>query len=198
MNKAYLTFLLYVCIFAGLFFIVQNKYKFVVVDGNSMMSSYKHGDLLLIEYPTELKQGDVIVFWNDTLNRYLIKRIVAVQGDVVEYTDKDVYINGRKLDDSYVYNQSFVVYASAKPELVQDEHVYVLGDNRSNSLDSRYPEVGEVDFDEIIGVVNCNVSASTHLPASTLRSILNTVLCTMLVLYLLNNNVYSNQTKDKK
>ena len=103
--------------------------------------------------------GDIIVFKSDldktdgTGKKLLIKRVIGVEGDVITIENGTVYRNGKPLTETYVAGQE--TYANdgfeVKDFRVEDDQVFVMGDNREVSLDSRSPEVGTVDESRIVG-----------------------------------------------
>lgn len=124
-----------------------------MVDGSSMEPSLHSGERLLVSkldyrwrQPHRL---DVVVF-HYPLNPRLrfIKRVVGLPGEVVAIHDGGVYVNGRLLGEPYLADETYGTFGPAK---VPAGHLFVLGDNRANSKDSRYPEVGMVDRREIVG-----------------------------------------------
>ncbi len=82
-----------------------------------------------------LKRGDVVVFKSEELNMILVKRLIGLPGDNIHIEQNgDVYVNGEKLQEDYVENQSKSYGDYAVPEGC----FFFLGDNRANSFDSRY------------------------------------------------------------
>ena len=130
----------------------------VEVDGSSMNSTLVHGDLLLVDKLAKPDRGDVIVF---TLNdKAYIKRVVAIEGDVVRIEGGNLYV--KESGDSnfklvsydgvvgrtyYQNNSTFTL-----EWVVQPDCFYVLGDNRENSVDSR--SFGEINIELVNGVVH--------------------------------------------
>lgn len=103
------------------------------------------------------QQGDVVVFRfpKDRSIDY-IKRVIGTPGDTVEIRDKKVYVNGKPIDDPHAYiSSSTILNAKASPRdnfgpvLVPDDRIFVMGDNRDNSYDSRF--WGFVDQRDILG-----------------------------------------------
>lgn len=106
--------------------------------------------VIYLFHPPE--RGDIIVFEPPvTSEKPYIKRVIGVPGDTVEIkTDGYVYINGERLEEPYIQGPITECTTSVcNPVTVEDGHVYVLGDNRRNSSDSRI--FGVVDVDDIIG-----------------------------------------------
>lgn len=110
------------------------------VDGPSMEPSLYTGERLLVDkvsyrlHPPQ--RGDIVVFANPTDPREdYIKRVVAVPGDQVELRLGKLYVNGQPISEGHVYQDGVSTYG---PQLVPPGHVFVLGDNRPNSRDSRF------------------------------------------------------------
>lgn len=103
--------------------------------------------------------GDIIVFKSDldktdgTGKKLLIKRVIGVEGDVMTIEDGNVYRNGELLDEPYIHGQATL--ADEGMDIVDmeigDDELFCMGDNRQVSLDSRSPEVGNVDEDAVVG-----------------------------------------------
>jgi len=110
------------------------------------------GDNLIIEKISPklglLKRGDIIVFKLENENRQLIKRLIALEGDKVEFRDGKVYVNGEAVDDSYL-GEGVVTEADDKVVVVPEGHVFVLGDNRQHSKDSR--DLGPISEKSVSG-----------------------------------------------
>ncbi len=107
--------------------------------------------------PKNIKRGDIIVFaYPEDPRREFYKRVVAIGGDVIEAVDREIYINGTRIDEPYVLHTETTIlpaHASKRdnfgPITVPENSVYVLGDNRENSHDSRF--WGFVDEEAIRG-----------------------------------------------
>ena len=103
--------------------------------------------------------GDIIVFKSDldktdgTGKKLLIKRVIGVEGDKMTIQDGNVYRNGELLDEPYVHGQE--TYADEGMDIVDlevgEDELFCMGDNREVSLDSRSPEVGNVEEDSVVG-----------------------------------------------
>jgi len=111
-----------------------------LVQGSSMEATLHDGERLLVNKLAyrfgEPKQGDIIVFrYPKDPSRDFIKRVIAVPGDTVEISEGQVLLNGAPLDEPYVRHFS---YDSMGPLQVDEGEVFVLGDNRTNSDDSRF------------------------------------------------------------
>ena len=133
-------------------------FRIVVVNGSSMYETLKHGDYLLLLsniFYQEPEQGDIVVVSKKSFDNGapIVKRVIATEGQTVDidFEAGIVYVDGVALDEPYTYtlttNQGGVQF----PLTVFDGFVFVLGDNRNNSRDSRYPEIGLIDQREIVG-----------------------------------------------
>lgn len=118
-------------------------------DGDSMEPTYYDGDELIL-YKTQLvNRGDVIVVWCDDLRQYVLKRVVGTAGDVIHIDTSGLTVNGSLLYESYVKSNSWMTNQTAIDIIVPDNTVYVLGDNRVISYDSR--KCGPISTDNILG-----------------------------------------------
>ena len=132
--------------------------RIVIVNGDSMFRTLAHGDwLLLINNPVcgELEQGDVVVA---SLNRFrggdaIVKRVIATEGQVVDidFVAGVVYVDGEALEEPYTNTATNLAEGMRFPLVVEDGCVFLMGDNRNESMDSRDPEIGLVDIREILG-----------------------------------------------
>ena len=126
-----------------------------VVSGNSMYPSLKDKDYLLINRiayrVTKPSYGDIIVFKSDIQgHKKLIKRIVALEGDRLQIENGKLYINDVILNESYLASK----YTPGKVNTtIPNGFIFVLGDNRNHSLDSRFSEIGFIDIHDILGKV---------------------------------------------
>lgn len=131
-------------------------YQLMLVQGDSMAPSYSSWQLLMIDKnPGTLERNDVIAFHSDGLKAVLLKRIVAVPGDTVDIQDGTLYINGEPEKASP--SQETLPGDIGLPAVLGDGEYFVLGDNRSQSTDSRHSTVGIVQRDDILGVAVPNL-----------------------------------------
>ena len=136
-------------------FVAQNS----TVYGSSMAPTLENGEMLLmnkfIYRFTEPQRGDIIVFTYEDPRQgeeYLIKRVIGLPGDTIEIMDGMVYINGTAYDESKYLEMSTDIKGDVEyPFLVPENSYFVLGDNRANSKDSRFSEVGAVPKEQIVG-----------------------------------------------
>lgn len=83
------------------------------------------------------ERGDIVTFWSEELDRVLVKRVIGLPGETVSIKDGFVYINGGKLDEDYL-PVSGITQSEKTAFEVPAGHIFVMGDNRTGSLDSRY------------------------------------------------------------
>lgn len=124
----------------------------VKVDGSSMNPTFTDGNFLFASryyFTEEYDHGDVVVFNSPTLGRALIKRVIGVPGDTVKIENGEVFVNNEKITEPYINNPPLETLEVT----VTDGHYFLMGDNRQNSLDSRFELVGLIPYDEIMGKV---------------------------------------------
>ena len=136
--------------------------KLAVVNGSSMYPTMEHGDLLVVRLIAyEPQRGDVVVIDAPEGSRMagekIVKRIIALGGDTVEvdYDGNCVLVNGEALDEPYLnYAEADPMeeYFSGDAFTVPAGFVYVLGDNRNHSGDSRDPTIGLIPEENVLGI----------------------------------------------
>ena len=131
--------------------------RLIGVDGHSMVPTLQDGDRLLVLNSMlcgGYEPGDVVVLRKETfLATPIVKRVIAAGGQVVDidFNSGIVYVDGQRLHEDYVNEQTFLEEGTAFPLTVPEGSVFVLGDNRNHSNDSRDARLGTVDERYIIG-----------------------------------------------
>lgn len=140
-------------------FLITQFIKPTLVRGESMYSTLEEGDYLIINRMAykfgEPERGDIIVFksnlqQDDGTSKDLVKRVIGVGGDTVKIENSKVYVNGTELDEPYIDDE---ITEGNVDTVVPEGTVFVLGDNRDISLDSRYDQVGFINESDILGKV---------------------------------------------
>lgn len=130
-------------------------FRVVGVDGDSMNPTLNNGDWLAVSGGIiKPERGDIVVVtqpWER--NVPIIKRVIAVENDVVDidFVNHLVYINGEVIDEPYILEPTRLQYDMQFPLTVDEGCVFVMGDNRNDSLDSRSTQIGLVDERYILG-----------------------------------------------
>ena len=134
-------------------------FRSVSVNDYSMKPTLYDGDRLLVScINMEYRRGDVVVITHpDMVNEPLIKRIIAVEGDVVDidFADGVVKINGDVIQESYIAAPTTKMSDVAFPVTVPEGCVFVMGDNRNDSFDSRSSRLGFADTRYLLGKAQC-------------------------------------------
>ena len=131
--------------------------RFVGVDGSSMEPTLSDGDWLVVSaINKEIEIGDIIISTEpNSFNEPLVKRVIAKGGQTVDidFMTGTVYVDGQALDEPYIKERTHTSEGVAFPLTVPEGTLFLLGDNRNNSSDSRSPMVGCVDERYVLGVV---------------------------------------------
>jgi signal peptidase I len=127
------------------------------VDGTSMLQTLHHEDRVIMwSLLYKPVRGDIVIIKTSSYgDKPLVKRVIAVGGDTVDinFDTGDVTVNGVVLDENYINEPTRNELNFKGPVTVPDGHIFVLGDNRNRSLDSRSDSVGYVDVRNVLGKV---------------------------------------------
>ena len=139
-------------VFVILLVTMRILFNWYLTDGNSMSPTIEDGDILFgLKFHKELETGDVIIAKQkgyDGLEVSVVKRLIAKEGDIVEIINNKVYVNGEVLDEPYLQEAMITSDISL---VVEEGSVFVLGDNRNSSYDSRKAElIKESDIDGLV------------------------------------------------
>ena len=127
------------------------------VQGPSMRQTLQQGDRLLVLNSLlvrEYNAGDIVIARKDTFSDDpIVKRIIAVGGQTVDidFTSGTVYVDGEALEEDYINDRTYTFEGTEFPLVVPEGSVFLMGDNRNMSTDSREPRIGTVDTRYLIG-----------------------------------------------
>ena len=149
----------FILILTILFAVIINKYIFARADieGTSMLNTLHDRDITFVEKLSPMarvvKRNEIIIFNSRNENNDLfIKRVIGIAGDKIQIKNGKVYINGNIASEPYLTNNTITTsgpFIGNRVYTVPKDYVFVLGDNRSNSTDSRF--FGPVNIDDIKG-----------------------------------------------
>lgn len=133
-------------------------FRIIVVSGGSMRMTLLDGDYLLLLNNTFYhtpQQGDVVVISKESFDngKPIVKRVIATEGQTVDidFENGIVYVDDTALAEDYINAPTTVNGGVSFPLTVAQGCIFVLGDNRGISKDSRYPDVGQIDKREVLG-----------------------------------------------
>lgn len=149
-----------------------------VVDGESMTPTLQDGNKLIVNkigyQIVDFDRFDVIVFHANEEEDY-VKRIIGLPGDQIEYKNDQLFVNGKKVNEPYLtkhhnqaltrrFTEDFTLAEKTGVEIVPEGKLFVLGDNRLGSNDSR--QFGFIDVDQVVGKVNLRYWPLDHMDVS--------------------------------
>lgn len=128
------------------------------VDGHSMLNTLQHGDRLLVlnsMFYHDYQYGDIVILRKDGVfdNDPIVKRVIATGGQTVDidFNEGIVYVDGEALEEDYIREPTYTAEGTEFPLTVPEGSIFVMGDNRNGSSDSRDYRLGTVDTRYVIG-----------------------------------------------
>ncbi|NMA96057.1 MAG: signal peptidase I [Clostridiales bacterium] len=128
-------------------------FEVILVDGHSMAPTIDERDRIIVikltKYFSKPKKGDIVIFKNpDNMKLNYVKRVIGLEGDKVQITEGQMLVNDVALDEDYISEPAFTDFDS---HIVPKDTIFVLGDNRNLSRDSRDPSIGFIPLKNIVG-----------------------------------------------
>ena len=149
-----------ICMLVAVMAVLMLFLRIIVVDGPSMERTLLNGDYMLLVsnmFYKEPKHGDVVVVSKQAYDngKHIFKRVIATEGQTVDidFNEGVVYVDGVAQDEPYTKTLTTLKEGTAFPLVVEEGKVFVMGDNRNNSKDSRSTQIGQVDKREVLGKV---------------------------------------------
>ena len=147
-----------VCVVLATVLVFTLVVRIVRVEKQSMRETLQNGDILLTvnrHLAGELKAGDIVVIKKEYFEdgKPIVKRIIATEGQTVDidFDAGGVDVDGQALEEDYIRESTYLDEGLEFPITVPEGCLFLLGDNRNNSMDSRYPDLGPVDVRCVIG-----------------------------------------------
>lgn len=136
--------------------------KLAIVSGSSMYPTLHHRDVLVVWMLDDSPEnGDIVVVNTDEngimAGEKIVKRVIATEGQTlrIDYEENAVYVDGSRLEEDYINHAEddpMLAYYDDVELTVPEGHVYVMGDNRNHSMDSRDVNIGMVAKEDILGI----------------------------------------------
>ena len=149
-----------ICMLVAVMAVLMLFLRIIVVDGPSMERTLLNGDYMLLVsnmFYKEPKHGDVVVVSKQAYDngKPIVKRVIATEGQTVDidFNEGVVYVDGVAQDEPYTKTLTTLKEGTVFPLVVEEGKVFVMGDNRNNSKDSRSTQIGQVDKREVLGKV---------------------------------------------
>ncbi|MBR3640857.1 MAG: signal peptidase I [Oscillibacter sp.] len=131
--------------------------RLIGVDGHSMLPTLQHQDRLLVLSPLisdRYRAGDIVIVRKQTfMTDPIVKRVIATEGQTVDidFSAGVVYVDGTPIEEEYINEPTYKAEGTAFPLTVPEGSIFVMGDNRNHSNDSRDSRLGTVDTRYVIG-----------------------------------------------
>lgn len=135
------------------------------VVGGSMESTLQNGDWLITTRQSEYEYGDIVIITQPNVhNEPLIKRVIATEGQTIDinFTSGQVMVDGKEINEPYIKELTHTSYDVKFPLVVEEGKVFVMGDNRNHSSDSRDSGVGQIDTRYILGKARFRILPFGH------------------------------------
>lgn len=147
MKKKYLFLGLFFLFIFSLYVFLSSLFFRIEIPSRSMLPTLKTKEQLLVQRYTKWERGDILVFYSEEEQQYLIKRLIGLPGDVIEIKEGTVYLNGEYYPEPYLAETD----SFSGEYTVPDGSLFFLGDNRKESRDSRFFVSPYINEDAVAG-----------------------------------------------
>lgn len=169
-------------------------YKTAEVNGVSMYPTYNDGDFVIVKKSIKnLKNFDNIVIYSEALDKKLCKRVIGLPKDTIDIVNSKLIVNNELIKEDYI-NETVWGSSEVISEIVKDDEVYVMGDNRNDSLDSRL--LGALKIEDIDGIIVYDMTKELGISKKEFKRILVILLLILIIELLLNNRRTKNEDKE--
>lgn len=182
-----------IIIIVVLFIVYRLTLQICVVNGNSMNNTLYDNQMLVQSKLKTATYGDIVSIYSKTLDELLCKRVIAMEGDEVIIRGNEVYVNGILQDEPYAYYD-----CTPKEEytfVVDEGCVFVMGDNRNNSTDSRC--LGSISTGSIKSVYLFNLSNIIHANYNTVQMFLRITWVILFIVWLFSGIKFRSKVENK-
>ncbi|MBQ6153114.1 MAG: signal peptidase I [Ruminococcus sp.] len=149
-------------------------FRVIDVDGTSMEPTLVNTDKVVITdlFYTPHDNDIIVISHAEEYNKPLVKRVIATEGQTlkIDFDKNEIYVDGKLLEEDYTMGDTIMgnIPEEDLPEVIPEGKVFVLGDHRDVSLDSRYEEIGLIDVESIIGKAQFVIIPHSYEPGSLL------------------------------
>lgn len=146
------TFLSLVVVAAAAVLVAVLLLPILRIYGKSMSGTLNAGDIVVSVKSSRMETGDIVAFYYN--NNILVKRVIGHQSDMIDMdNDGTVYVNGIKQEEPYLNERAYGETNIELPYQVPDGKIFVMGDNRATSIDSRNTSIGCVAEEQVVGKI---------------------------------------------
>lgn len=155
------------------------------VSGSSMNPTFENGDFILVKKSIKgLKRFDKVTVHSKALNKELCKRVIGLPNDTIVISDGVLQINDKVIKEDYILDQKWGKNIELDVKLGNNE-IFVMGDNRNNSMDSR--ELGSFELDDIDGIIIFDFTKELGITKAKCKSVLVVLWLIVFLEFILNN-----------
>lgn len=172
----------YVVVVGGITGLFLFFFRLAMVNGTSMYPTLDNMDILLLRRTQQVTYGDIVSIDSKSLGEVLCKRIIGLEGDHIVINEDGLFVNDKKITENYV-NEKIWSDGYNIDLVVPENKVFVMGDNRNHSLDSR--SLGCLKVADIKGILLLNFTKITHINSQDYKMILILLWCIFIVTYIM-------------